>query len=81
MCSGVLGDGSQRTAVPHQSDHKVARNGPQFASWWRSRMQEQWELESVTDEFRDYGVVEWKRRVVEAGFSSIAFQMKQRELG
>jgi hypothetical protein len=39
------------------------------------------ELENVASELRDYGVVEWKNRVLEAGFVAITFKMKHRGLG
>jgi hypothetical protein len=59
----------------------VKQEWPDFANWYQARIQEQWELENITSELNDYGVVEWKNRVLEAGFEAITFKMKHRLLG
>ena len=59
----------------------VKQEWPEFAKWYQRRMGEQWELENVTSEVNDYGVVEWKNRVLEVGFAAITFKTKHRMLG
>jgi tetratricopeptide (TPR) repeat protein len=59
----------------------VKQEWPEFADWYQARIRDQWELENVTSDLNDYGVVEWKNRVLEAGFASITFKMKHRLLG
>jgi hypothetical protein len=54
---------------------------PQLAGWYRNRVAEDWELEEVSSDLRDYGRVRWKDRVLEAGFVAITFKMKNRALG
>jgi hypothetical protein len=59
----------------------VGQEWPALATWYRGKVREQWELENVASELRDYGVVEWKNRVLEAGFVAITFKIKHRLLG
>ena len=59
----------------------VRQEWPALATWYREKTRGEWELENVASELRDYGVVEWKNRVLEAGFVAITFKMKHRGLG
>ena len=59
----------------------VRQEWPALATWYRERIRGEWELENVASELRDYGVVEWKNRVLEAGLVAITFKMKHRGLG
>jgi hypothetical protein len=59
----------------------VRQQWPALAAWYREKIRGEWELENVGSELRDYGVVEWKNRVLEAGFVAITFKMKNRGLG
>lgn len=59
----------------------VKQKWPGLAAWYRERIRGEWELDSVGSELRDYGIVEWKNRVLEAGFVAITFKMKHRGLG
>ncbi len=54
---------------------------PALATWYRGQIRGEWELENVASELRDYGVAEWKTRVLEAAFVAITFKMKHRGLG
>jgi len=60
---------------------RVAQEWPSLAKWFGDQRQQDWELESVSGDLLDYGVVEWKNRVLEAGFVAVRFKMKQRALG
>ena len=59
----------------------VKQKWPALAAWYRERIRGEWELDSVGSELRDYGIVEWKNRVLEAGFVAITFKIKHRGLG
>jgi hypothetical protein len=59
----------------------VRRRWPALATWYREKIRGEWELENVGSELRDYGIVEWKNRVLEAGIVAITFKMKNRGLG
>ena len=54
---------------------------PMLATWYRGRIAEDWELEEIASELRDYGTVKWKNRILEAGFVTLTFKMKNRGLG
>jgi tetratricopeptide (TPR) repeat protein len=60
---------------------RVAQEWPSLAKWFGDQRRQEWELESVSGDLLDYGVVEWKSRVLEAGFVAVRFKMKQRALG
>jgi hypothetical protein len=60
---------------------RVAQEWPGLAKWFGDQRRQEWELESVSGDLLDYGVVEWKSRVLEAGFVAVRFKMKQRTLG
>jgi hypothetical protein len=60
---------------------RVAQEWPSLAKWFGDQRRQEWELESVSGDLLDYGVVEWKSRVLEAGFVAVRFKMKQRTLG
>ncbi|WP_246668459.1 hypothetical protein [Bradyrhizobium elkanii] len=60
---------------------RVAQQWPSLAKWFSDQRRQEWELESVSGDLLDYGVVEWKNRVLEAGFVTVRFKMKQRALG
>jgi hypothetical protein len=60
---------------------RVAQEWPGLARWFRARTSEGWELESVNGDLLDYGIVEWKNRVLEAGFVAIRLKTKNRALG
>ena len=60
---------------------RLAQEWPGLARWFRARKSEGWELESVNGDLQDYGVVEWKNRVLEAGFIAIRLKTKNRALG
>ena len=72
-------------ALADRSDYEdkthVRQAWPALATWYREKIRGEWELENVASELRDYGVVEWKSRVLEAGFVAITFKMKHRGLG
>jgi hypothetical protein len=65
----------------YEDKTRVRQEWPALATWYRQGIKEQWELENVTSELRDYGVAEWKNRVLEVGFVAITFKMKHRVLG
>jgi hypothetical protein len=89
--NGVLARGLQEKitdevkefATKSELDDKtyVRQRWPALATWYRERIADEWELESVASELRDYGMVKWKNRVLEAGFVAITFKMKHRGLG
>src|ERR1700694_645569 len=60
----------------YEDKTRVRQEWPALATWYRQGIKEQWELENVTSELRDYGVPEWKNRVLEVGFVAITFKMK-----
>lgn len=60
---------------------RVAQEWPTLARWFGDQRRQEWELESVSGDLLDFGVVEWKNRVLEAGFVAVRFKMKQRGLG
>lgn len=59
----------------------VQQRWPELANWYRNRVVEEWELEDVSSDLRDYGKVKWKDRVLEAGFVAVTFKIKNRALG
>jgi hypothetical protein len=59
----------------------VRQEWPALGNWYRDMIRQQWELENIASELQDYGVVEWKNRVLEVGFTAITFKMKNRALG
>ena len=65
----------------YEDKTQVRQMWPALATWYRGKIRGEWELEDVASELRDYGVVEWKTRVLEAGFVAITFKMKHRGLG
>jgi hypothetical protein len=65
----------------YEDKTQVRQEWPALARWYREKIRGEWELENVASELRDYGVVEWKNRVLEAGFVAITFKMKHRGLG
>jgi tetratricopeptide (TPR) repeat protein len=69
------------TKSEYEDKTHVGQEWPALATWYRGKIREQWELENVASELRDYGVVEWKNRVLEAGFVAITFKIKHRLLG
>jgi hypothetical protein len=89
--NGVLARGLEEAiaaeikAFAVKSDYEdkthVRQEWPALATWYREKIRGEWELENVASELRDYGVVEWKNRVLEAGFVAITFKMKHRGLG
>jgi hypothetical protein len=89
--NGVLARGMQEKIAEEvksfvaksESDDKtqVRQKWPALATWYRERIRGQWELENVASELRDYGIVEWKNRVLEANLIAITFTMKNRGLG
>ena len=54
---------------------------PTMATWYLEQIANDWELESVASELRDYGTVKWKNRILEAGFVALTFKVKNRALG
>lgn len=54
---------------------------PTLATWYLEQIANDWELESVVSELRDYGTVKWKNRILEAGFVALTFKVKNRALG
>jgi hypothetical protein len=52
-----------------------------FFDWYTGKIADEWELVSVDDQLDDYGMVNWKDRVLEAGFVSSHFKLKNRALG
>ena len=54
---------------------------PTLATWYLEQIANDWELESVASELRDYGTVKWKNRILEAGFVALTFKVKNRALG
>lgn len=89
--SGVLARGPQESIAGQIKEFAIAsgvtdkthviQKWPTLAAWYRNRISEEWELENVTSELRDYGMVKWKDRILEAGFVAITFEMKNRALG
>ncbi|KRQ10162.1 hypothetical protein AOQ71_19525 [Bradyrhizobium manausense] len=73
----------KRFAASSSADDKtyVRQKWPTLAAWYRERIRGDWELENINSELRDYGVVEWKNRVLEAGLTAITFRMKRGGLG
>ncbi|KIZ39894.1 hypothetical protein OO17_19180 [Rhodopseudomonas palustris] len=59
----------------------VRQKWPELTAWYRNRIAEDWQLEDVLGDLRDYGQVKWKDRILEAGFVAITFKMKNRALG
>jgi tetratricopeptide (TPR) repeat protein/predicted aspartyl protease len=54
---------------------------PQFVNWYQGVLRDGWELLSVDSALDDYGVVEWKGRVLEVGFVESRIKMQNRDLG
>ena len=69
------------TKSEYEDKTHVGQEWPALTTWYRGKIREQWELENVASELRDYGVVEWKNRVLKAGFVAITFKIKHRMLG
>jgi hypothetical protein len=53
----------------------------EFADWYRTLLDAQWELVDVRSELDDYGVSIWKDRALETGFVKTIIKMKNRIRG
>jgi hypothetical protein len=67
--------------APDKQHLGIQQKWPEFANWYQSRLREQWGLDSINKDLDDYGMVDWKNRVLEASIVAVTFKMKNRELG
>ena len=66
---------------PTEKHAGVRQKYPRFVNWYQGELRDGWELLSVDSVLADYGVVEWKGRVLEAGFVESRIRMQNRDLG
>ena len=59
----------------------VRQKYPQFVNWFEGALRDGWELLSIDRALSDYGIVEWKGRVLEAGFAEARLRMQNRDRG
>jgi hypothetical protein len=59
----------------------VRQKYPQFVTWYDTDLRNGWELMSSDSALADYGVVEWKGRVLETGFVEIRTHLRNRDFG
>ena len=53
----------------------------EFAAWYKSMLDDQWELVDARSALDDYGISIWKNRVLETGFVNSTIKMKNRARG
>lgn len=66
---------------PKEKHLGVRQKYPVFANWYQRMLSDGWELMKVDGVLNDYGVAEWKARVLEAGFVDAHLKMQHRQLG
>jgi hypothetical protein len=66
---------------PKEKHFGVRQKYPAFANWYQRMLGDGWELVKVDSVLKDYGVAEWKGRVLEAGFVDARLKMQHRQLG
>jgi hypothetical protein len=71
----------QYTDSPKERNFEVRQKYPQFTAWYDNNLRDGWELVDIGSGIEDYGVVEWKNRVLEAGFVHVQVKMRNWELG
>lgn len=54
---------------------------PEIGLWYQKQLQDHWELMTVETSLRDYGVVDFKGRSLEAAFARTNIKMRNRILG
>ena len=59
----------------------VRQKYPQFVNWFEGALRDGWELLSIDSALSDYGIVEWKGRVLEAGFAEARLRVQNRDRG
>lgn len=77
----VFGEIKAFAEAPEGPNIGVQQKWPTFVDWYKRKLGDQWELVSVEEELEDYGMANWKNRVLEAGFVRSRFKMKNRALG
>jgi hypothetical protein len=71
----------QYVESPSEKHSGVRQKYPRFVEWYESVLGDGWEMLSTQGVIEDYGVVEWKSRILEAGFVNIHIRMRNRDLG
>jgi hypothetical protein len=66
---------------PKEKHLGVRQKYPVFVNWYQRMLSDGWELIKVDGALNDYGVAEWKSRVLEAGFVDAHLKMQHRQLG
>jgi hypothetical protein len=66
---------------PRERHLGVRQKYPQFVKWFEEALRDGWELLSIDNALSDYGIVEWKGRVLEAGFAEARLRMQNRDRG
>jgi hypothetical protein len=59
----------------------VSQYFPTLTTWYENALRDGWEIVRIDSAIEDYGLVEWKSRVLEAGFVNIRIKMRNRDLG
>lgn len=67
--------------LPSEKHVGVRQKYPAFVNWYQRMLSDGWELVKVDGMLKDYGVAEWKGRVLEAGFVDARLNMQHRQLG
>ena len=67
--------------LPTERHLGVRQKYPQFVNWFEGALRDGWELLSIDSALSDYGIVEWKGRVLEAGFAEARLRMQNRDRG
>ena len=67
--------------MPTERHLGVRQKYPQFVNWFEGALRDGWELLSIDSALSDYGIVEWKGRVLEAGFAEARLRMQNRDRG
>jgi hypothetical protein len=79
--NAIQSETKQYVESPKERHLAVRQKYLQFTTWYENKLRDGWELLNISSEIEDYGVVEWKSRILEAGFVDVRMRMRNRELG
>jgi hypothetical protein len=79
--SAVYSEIKEYLESPKDKHVGVRQKYPQFVRWYEADLLNGWELMSSDSALADYGVVEWKGRVLATGFVEIRTHLRNRSLG
>jgi hypothetical protein len=66
---------------PKGKHMRVSQYFSTLTTWYENALRDGWEMVRIDSTIEDYGLVEWKSRVLEAGFVDIRIKMRNRDLG